>query len=167
MVSSYEIKRRITALENSVHDHQSSFSGAVKARPCGLLRLLLVMAYDAVILVGLLLAGAALASPFDSGNQRALQDPVFSLYLLAIWFAYLAACWRRGGMTVGMRAWRVRIETEGGRPAWSQCLVRFGVSLGSAACAGIGFAWLLVDQRERTWHDIASKTRLVRWSGSG
>ncbi|MBT8062826.1 MAG: RDD family protein [Gammaproteobacteria bacterium] len=129
-----------------------------------MLRLFLVMIYDGVILVGLLLIGAALASPFDSGNQRALQDPVFSLYLLAIWFAYLAACWRRSNMTLGMRAWGVRLDSAGGRPDWAQCLVRFGVSLVSAACAGIGFAWLLVDHRKRTWHDIASRTQLVRSS---
>jgi len=133
---------------------------------CGLFRLLLVMTYDGVILLGLLLIGAALASPLDSGNQRALRDPVFSFYLAGIWFAYLAVCWRHGGMTLGMRAWRVKLYSAKGRPDWAQCALRFGVSLLSAASAGLGFAWMLVDREKRTWHDMASNTRLVRWPGS-
>lgn len=133
---------------------------------CGLFRLLLVMTYDGVILLGLLIIGAALASPLDSGNQRALRDPVFTLYLAGIWFAYLAVCWRHGGMTLGMRAWRVRLYSAKGRPDWAQCALRFGVSLLSAASAGLGFAWILVDREKRSWHDLASNTRLVRWTGS-
>ena len=133
---------------------------------CGLFRLLLVIIYDGVILLGLLLIGAALASPLDSGNQRALRDPVFTIYLAGIWFTYLAVCWRHGGMTLGMRAWRVKLYSASGRPDWAQCALRFGVSLLSAASAGLGFAWMLVDREKRTWHDMASNTRLVRWHGS-
>jgi len=81
----------------------------------------------------------------------------------SIWFFYLTWCWHQGGMTVGMRAWRVRIEDKNGsRPGWGQCTIRFFASLLSAA-AGIGFAWALVDSRKRTWHDILSGTRLVRF----
>lgn len=145
---------------------QSKTPSRHEAQACGLIRLLLVMVYDGVILVGLLLIGAALASPLDSGNQRALQDPLFTLYLLGIWFVYLAACWRHGGMTLGMRAWRVELYHAEGRPGWGRCLVRFGVSLMSAAAAGLGFAWMLLDRQKRTWHDMASHTRLIRWPPS-
>ena len=132
-----------------------------RERPCGLLRLLLVILYDGVILLGLLLLAAALASPFDSGHQQALRDPGFTLYLLAVWFAYLSVCWRNGGMTIGMRAWRVRLQAGPGRPGWGQCVLRFLVSLISAACAGFGFLWMLWDRDKRSWHDMASKTRLT------
>ena len=79
-----------------------------------------------------------------------------------MWFFYLAWFWRRG-MTVGMRAWRVRIEQDdGGKPGWIRCLVRFLVALVSAACLGLGFWWSLFDPGKRTWHDMASRTRLLR-----
>jgi uncharacterized RDD family membrane protein YckC len=70
-------------------------------------------------------------------------------------------------MTVGMRAWKVRImDHRGGAPGWGKCLLRFLVSLVSAAAAGIGFLWMLVDAEKRTWHDRASGTRLVRQSAA-
>lgn len=98
------------------------------------------------------------------GDRTAMKDPVYTAYLLAIWFFYLAWCWHRGGMTVGMRAWRVRIvDDKGNRPGWRKSAIRFLASLFSAAAAGIGFLWALADSRKRTWHDILSRTRLVRY----
>jgi len=129
--------------------------------PGGLLRRLLAMAYDAVIVTGLLLIAGAVASPLDHGHQQALRDPLFTIYLLAVWFGYLAICWQRGGMTLGMRAWRLRLRSTSGRPlGWRSSLLRFSVSLVSVACLGLGFAWSMVDNRRRCWHDIASKTEV-------
>lgn len=130
---------------------------------CGLGRRLLIMGYDAVIVVGLLLIATALASPLDRGNQQALRDPIFTLYLLTVWFAYLAWCWQRGGMTLGMRAWGVRLQTTGRYSVGLRTsLLRFVVSLVSATCLGLGFAWSLWDLERRCWHDRASGTGLFR-----
>lgn len=135
----------------------------VAAMRCGLVRRLLVMGYDAVIVVGLLLIAAAVASPLDRGNQQALRDPIFTLYLLTVWFAYLAWCWQHGGMTMGMRAWGVRLQATGRRQLdLRTSLLRFGVSLLSAACLGLGFAWSAWDPERRCWHDRASGTGLFR-----
>jgi len=137
--------------------------GAGLAR-CSLPRRLAAILYDGLIVTGLLLIAAAVASPLDEGNQQAFRDPFFTLYLFAVWFFYLALCWLHGGMTVGMRAWRVRIiDDNGDRPGWGRSLLRFLVSLVSAAAAGIGFLWALGDPGKRTWHDRASGTRLVRY----
>ena len=131
-------------------------------QPCGLGRRLLAMLYDALVLVAILLLATALALLAGSGAVTAGRDPFFTLYLVLVWFLYLALCWRLG-MTVGMRAWRIRIETpEGGKPGWAACLVRFGVSLLAAAPAGLGFWWSLFDPGRRAWHDIASGTYLAR-----
>lgn len=131
--------------------------------PCGLPRRLLIMVYDGLVVTALLLLATALALVAGFDQVTAGKDPVFTLYLLAVWFLYLAWFWRRGGMTVGMRSWHVIIEREDGqRPGWGQCLLRFLVSFVSAACFGLGFAWSLFDGQKRTWHDLASNTRLVR-----
>jgi uncharacterized RDD family membrane protein YckC len=69
-------------------------------------------------------------------------------------------------MTLGMRAWRVRIVHEtGGRPGWGASLARFALSWLSAACLGLGFAWSLFDHSKRCWHDIGSRTRLIHLTG--
>lgn len=131
--------------------------------PCGLFRRLMIMLYDAVVIVALLMAAAAVPMLFGMANYTAAKDPAYTLYLITVWFLYLGWCWRKGGMTLGMRAWRVCIENElGNRPSWKQCLVRFLASLLSAFLAGLGFAWSLFDSDRRTWHDVMSRTRLLR-----
>ena len=124
---------------------------------------MLVMLYDAFVVITLLLLATALALLAGSGQVIAGRDPLFTLYLLLAWFFYLSWCWRNGGMTVGMRAWKVTVVSDRGeKPGWGQCVLRFLVSLGSAACLGIGFAWSLFEPRKRTWHDLASRPRLVK-----
>lgn len=132
--------------------------------PCGLFRRLLIMMYDAVVVIALLMLATAVAMLFGMANHTAAKNPAYTMYLFMIWFLYLGWCWHKGGMTLGMRAWRVCIRNEAGKPpGWGQCLLRFLVSFLSAACAGLGFAWSLFENRQRTWHDMASRTRLFRY----
>ncbi len=83
--------------------------------PCSLFRRLLIMLYDGVIIVALLMLATAFAMLAGTGNHTAMQDPLYTAYLVLVWFAYLAWCWHTGGMTLGMRAWHVCITDETGR----------------------------------------------------
>lgn len=131
--------------------------------PCGLGRRLLAMAYDAVAVVALLMLATAGAMLAGFREVTALRDPAYTLYLGLVWFLYFGLSWHRGGLTLGMRAWRIRIATEAGDlPGWGRCLVRFLAAFLSAAAAGAGFLWSLLDARKRTWHDLLSRTRLHR-----
>ena len=122
------------------------------------------MVYDFAIVISLLMLATMLAMLVGFSDRTAMKDPVYTAYLLSIWFIYLTWCWHKGGMTVGMRAWRVRIEDENGnRPSWGKSTIRFLASLLSTAAAGIGFLWALGDSRNRTWHDFLSGTQLVRF----
>ncbi len=133
-------------------------------RPCSLFRRLLVMLYDALVVIALLLLATAIAMLLGMTNQTAVLDPLYTLYLLLVWFIYLGWCWNRGGMTLGMRAWRVCIKDgTGNHPGWGRCAVRFLVSLLSLAVAGLGFVWSLFEAERRTWHDMASGTCLLRF----
>jgi len=121
------------------------------------------MLYDSVAVVALMMAATALAMLAGFRELDVLQDPLYALYLFVTWFGYLGWCWHRGGMTLGMRAWRVRIETSnGGMPGWGTCLARFLLSLLSAGAGGLGFLWSLFDRRQQCWHDRWTHTRLVR-----
>lgn len=131
--------------------------------PCSLWRRLLIMSYDAAAVIALSMLVTAVAMLAGFRELNVVRDPLYSASLALTWFLYLGWCWRRGGMTVGMRAWRVRIETlQGEAPDWRTCLIRFLVSLLSGAAAGAGFLWSLFDHDRRCWHDIASGTRLLR-----
>ena len=121
------------------------------------------MLYDAVILLALLIVATAIALPFGDINKVALHDFWFTLWLLVVCFGYLAGCWRYGGMTMGMRAWRVKlIGADEQVISWSRCLLRFLIGLVSLAAFGLGILWALVDSRNRGWHDLAARTLLIK-----
>ncbi len=119
------------------------------------------MIYDSLLVLALLMVAAALVViPSGSGIQSGTLW--FQAYLLFTWWAYFAVCWRMGGQTVGMRAWRVTLVTETGeRIGWANSAVRFLVAGVSGAAAGLGFLWSVFEPQRRTWHDLATATRLV------
>lgn len=124
------------------------------------------MLYDAVVMLGLLLLAAAVALPFGDVNKVALHDFWFTLWLLAVCFAYLGTGWRYGGMTIGMRVWRLKLVGDDERIiSWPRCLLRFLVGLVSVGAFGLGVLWALVDSRNRGWHDLAARTLLIKSSG--
>jgi uncharacterized RDD family membrane protein YckC len=93
-------------------------------------------------------------------------SPLQWLLWLCCWMltgAYAVLSWRRGGQTLAMRAWRLRlVDAAGGVPSWRQLCVRYAVGTLSLALGGLGFWWAWVDRERLTWHDRASDTRLIR-----
>jgi len=129
---------------------------------CSLMRRLLVMFYDSVIMFGLLMLASTVALPIGGVEKLAFRDFWFTTWLFGVCFLYLAGCWRYGGMTVGMRAWKVRLlSADGQKLSWPKCLLRFFVGMVSLAAFGVGFLWALVDQKKRGWHDLAADTLLI------
>jgi uncharacterized RDD family membrane protein YckC len=77
--------------------------------------------------------------------------------------AYAVISWRRGGQTIGMRPWRLKVVAADGRPAlWRALCLRYAVATLSMLAFGLGFLWCLVDRERRGWHDLAAGTRFVR-----
>jgi uncharacterized RDD family membrane protein YckC len=146
-----------------MHEQKNHANPGSAATPCGLLRNFAAIIYDALIVVALWMIATALAMLAGFRELDVVNDPLYALYLLLVWCLYLTGFWHKGGMTVGMRAWRIRIVSEdGGLPGWGHCLKRFIASLISAASLGLGFVWPLFDPQQRSWHDILSRTRLLR-----
>jgi uncharacterized RDD family membrane protein YckC len=138
------------------------------AARCGVPRRLLAMLYDSLIVIALLFIAALAALPLAGGTQQVMRDPVYTAWILGVWFFYLGWCWTHGGQTVGLRAWRVRLHPiRGGTVGWRACAIRFGVSLLSAAALGAGFWWAWTNDERATWHDLASGTRLRRVAEAG
>lgn len=137
-----------------------------RAEPANLAWRIAAIVYDLFPLVGIwfacgvlgvLLAGGQAPAPGSLGAW--LQ---FGLLLGATWVYFLLS-WRRGGQTLGMRAWRLRLLDEAGRsPDWRALNLRFALSLLSWAVLGLGFWWSLFHPERRAWHDIGSRTVLVR-----
>lgn len=134
----------------------------------GLFRRLAAIFYDLLLLVSvLMLTTAALLflthgeaiTPADSGFMAYL----YRLALLAVVVLYFGVSWRRGGQTLGMQAWKIRIErSDGGALRWQDVLLRLLAALLSWLPLGLGYLWMLLDPQRLTWHDRLSRTRVVR-----
>ena len=71
--------------------------------------------------------------------------------------------WRRGGQTLAMKAWRIRIVTREGAPlALRHALNRFLFALAGCLLAGAGFLWALVDREGLFLHDRLAGTKIVQ-----
>jgi Predicted membrane protein/domain len=76
---------------------------------------------------------------------------------------YATGSWRRGGQTLGMRPWRLKVvATDGGVPGWGALWLRYLVGVLSLLAGGLGFWWAWFDRGRLAWHDRASGTRVVR-----
>lgn len=136
---------------------------------------LLALVYDLFPTLALwMLASAAFTfGYYETGHAVRENIAPFSALQLALWLlcwlltgAYAVLSWHRGGQTLGMRPWRLRVVAAGGGNAsWRALLERYAVGTASLLLAGAGFWWAWIDRDRLTWHDRASATRLLRAPG--
>ena len=127
---------------------------------------LLALFYDLWPAAALWMAVAALFLVAHHNQPLAAFSPLQLLLWLACWLvtgAYAVPSWRRGGQTLGMRPWRLRVRgIDGAAPTWRAALLRYLVGTASLLLAGLGFWWAWIDRDRLTWHDRASGTRIRR-----
>jgi len=128
-----------------------------------LLRRLAALAYDALLLFALLFVFTLAAIVLRGGREIGPGTLWFEASLVAVALLFCAGFWTRGGQTLGMRAWRIRlIAADGGPVTWPQACGRFFAGWLAALPFGLGYWWALFDSRRRCWHDTLSGTRVVR-----
>ncbi len=74
-----------------------------------------------------------------------------------IWMGFFIFFWVKAGQTVGMRAWKLRVQKkDGSRITLIQALIRFFTSL-------FGLANLIspITKRKRGLHDLLARTEVV------
>jgi uncharacterized RDD family membrane protein YckC len=128
-----------------------------------LLLRLAALAYDGLLLFGLLFVFTLLVLLARGGRAIGAETVWFEACLVLVAVFFCAGFWVRGGQTLGMRAWRIRVVTSGGGPVtWPRAIVRFFAGWLVALPGGVGYWWALFDRQRRCWHDRLSGTRVVR-----
>ena len=132
---------------------------------------LAALLYDAFPLAAVWFVIAAVAVALHGGAAIHADTAAGWLEFAALWLvtaAYAMVSWRRGGQTIGMRAWRLHVvPVAGGTPKWRALALRFMAGVVSLFALGAGFAWAWIDRDGLTWHDRASGTRMVRKPKAG
>jgi uncharacterized RDD family membrane protein YckC len=145
-------------------------SKIVSATPASLWLRLFAAVYDVLPLLALWFVAAVLALALTGGAldvHRLADKALMQALAFGVSAAYFIVSWMRGGQTIGMRPWRLRVvRSDGTPPDLTHAALRFAVALLSLVPAGLGFWWALFDAQGRSWHDIAAGTLVVRMEES-
>lgn len=153
----------------------------------GLWRRMAAFTYEGVILFGVVMIAGYLYSTLTQ-QRHALQGQwglrAFLFLILGIYFVWF---WSRGGQTVAMKAWHVRLVDAAGRPvtqaralvryllswlwffpalmtAWWSGLDSTGRIMGLLLVGVVAYALLArLHPQRQFWHDVVCGTRLVSW----
>jgi uncharacterized RDD family membrane protein YckC len=164
-------------------DSRSSAPEPIKAP--ALWRRLACFVYEGVLLFGVLMIAGYLYSSLTQMRHALHGKLGLQLFLFAVLGVYFVWFWSRGGQTVAMRAWNIRlVDVKGQAVSQRRALVRYLLSwlwflpalvvLGLAGAGGLdvifgalfigvlGYALLArLHPEGQFWHDVVSGTRLV------
>ncbi len=120
------------------------------------------MVYESLLLVGvaffaaLLFLGASGASPSEWTRHA------FQVYLFFVIGLYFVASWRRGGQTLAMKTWKLRlVGADGARITLRQAMLRYVCAWPCLLLGGIGILYAPFDRQRRFLHDRLAGTRVV------
>jgi uncharacterized RDD family membrane protein YckC len=125
----------------------------------GLPRRLASMVYEAVLLFGVGFFAAWVFFFASRGVDATTGPPRYLLqaFIIVVFAAYFLWCWLRGGQTLPMKAWKIRLVDVTPRRA----LLRFFVAL-IGVPTGISIVWAFFDRDRQFLHDRLAGTRLVK-----
>lgn len=133
------------------------------ARPAQLGWRVLALVYDSLPMIPLVMLTSAVFWRLNGGHTVENSLPLALLQLLATWGLvglYFVLSWNRGGQTMGMRPWRLRVLAADGKPPTLSALWRR--YLVATLTPGLCLLWCLFDGERRGLHDLASGTVFVR-----
>lgn len=132
------------------------------------------MLYDSILVIAIwIVVGGIVLAVFGVDESRAQngimtelslahQMTLFIALILSP-FLFFGFFWTHSGQTLGMQAWRIRIQNaDGSAISWRQSLLRFGTAPFALLALGLGYLCMLVDKQQRTLPDIVSDSQVVR-----
>jgi uncharacterized RDD family membrane protein YckC len=134
------------------------------------------MVYDTMLMFGILFTATLIPSLILSHqsvetveNEQIVHElhPLvsglpFQIYLLTLWVIFFSWFWRKQGQTLGMQAWRLKVESQDGSTITiKQCALRLAGAALSIGLFGLGYWWIWIDKDGLSWPDRLSGTQVV------
>ena len=146
----------------------SSPTAGGAARPvaelAGLRRRLASRLYESLLLLGVL--ALTVLVPYLIHGAVASFTPagwLLWLHVFLVLGGYFVWYWRRGGQTLAMQTWRLKIvdASEGRIASLGRSWLRYALAWPSVLLGGIGLLWALVDRDRQFLHDRLAGTCIV------
>jgi uncharacterized RDD family membrane protein YckC len=104
----------------------------------------LSMMYEGALLFGVVFTADFLFDTLTQSRHGLMFRPARQLWLFVVVGVYFLLCWRRGGQTLPMRAWHIKVtDAHGLRPTFRQLVVRY-IMLWPVPLAGMALIYGLV-----------------------
>lgn len=150
-------------------------------------RRLLCFFYEGVLLFGVVMIGGLFYAMVTRQTHALHGQTGFRIWLFLLIGAYFVWCWTRGGQTLAMQTWHIRLETVDGRPVrWLRACLRYALAwlwflpaLAMVSWSGLKSTALVftamavgvlaygvlsrLHPKRQFWHDAVAGTRLVHW----
>ena len=112
-----------------------------------------------LLVVKIMLYGA---EGIENIQPNAIAQWLSFLGWLICLMGYYFICWRKQGQTLGMKAWRLKLQSIDGSPASpEQCIKRSIFACFSLGLLGLGYLICLIPSRKTCLHDSLSDTQVV------
>jgi uncharacterized RDD family membrane protein YckC len=134
-----------------------------RARAPRLARRLASGLYELLLLAALvMIATFPFLAVFGLDATHGWRRNLLQGWVLVVCGAYFVWFWTRGGQTLAMKTWRIRVVRDDGRPLEvSRAVRRYLLSVLGFFAAGLGFLWALVDRDRQFLHDRLAGTSIV------
>ncbi len=139
-------------------------------------RRLAAMVYDSIVILAIwIIVGFLVLSAFGIDqaqvveNDQVVMDPyyritLFSSMLLSA-YLFFAWFWTHSGQTLGMQAWKLRVQNaDGSAISYKQSLIRFVTAPFSLLLIGAGYFYMFFNPAKLTLPDLLSYSVVVKMS---
>lgn len=125
-------------------------------------RRLICMVYESMLLAGVAFFAGLLFLGMTGTSPSGWMRHVFQIYLFFVIGLYFVASWRRGGQTLPMKTWKLRlVGADGAGITLRQAMVRYVCAWPSVLLGGIGILYAPFDRERQFLHDRLAGTRVV------
>lgn len=148
------------------------------------------MAYEAMLLFGVLFAATLVYSVLTSQSNAMVGRLGLIVVLTVVLAAYFIGQWHRGGQTLPMRTWHLRVvDLNGQSPSLGRSAARFGMAGAVGVVPALALPWAMGLSKQTIWgalsvglaylvayawsanflpgkqslHDTVCGTRLIHW----
>lgn len=127
----------------------------------GIARRLASLLYEVLLLAALLLVATFPYLAVFGDSTHGWRRGALQLWVVFVCGAYFVWFWTRGGQTLPMKTWNIKVVREDGAPLGAaRAFHRYFLAVLGTLALGLGFAWALADRDRQFLHDRLAGTRL-------
>ena len=135
---------------------------AAPARAPAIGRRLASALYDLLLIVALTFVATFPFLAFLGDATHGWRRHLLQAWVLIVIGAYFVGFWTRGGQTLPMKTWHIRLVSRDGGPVGvARAIHRYLLALLGTAALGLGYFWALVDRDRQFLHDRLAGTALI------